>query len=61
MDRGVEFDGVRVGRPAVGGLEGAGFSKLEELPEDLGELEAIHGVGPKAIRLLNEARTVRRG
>ena len=60
MDRGPEFDGVRIGRPAVGGLIDAGFSSLDDLPEELDELGAIHGVGPKAIRLLREERTARR-
>ena len=59
MDRGPDFDGVRIGRPAVGGLVDAGFSSLEELPEDLEELGGIHGVGPKAIRLLREERRQR--
>jgi len=60
VDRGPEFDGVRIGRPAVGGLIDAGFSSLDDLPEDLDELRRLHGVGPRAIRLLREARTARR-
>ena len=60
MDRGPEFDGVRIGRPAVGGLIDAGFVRLEELPDELDELAGVHGVGPKAIRLLREARETRR-
>jgi hypothetical protein len=59
MDRGPDFDGVRIGRPATGALTDAGFSSLDELPEDLDELTPIHGVGPKAIRLLDEARRSR--
>ena len=59
MDRGPEFDGVRIGRPAVGGLIDEGFTNLGELPEELDELRAIHGVGPKAIRLLGEERSAR--
>ena len=59
MDRGPEFDGVRIGRPAVGGLIDAGFSSLDDLPEELDELRDIHGVGPKAIRLLREERAAR--
>ena len=55
-DRGPEFDGVRIGRPATGGLLDAGYRTLADLPADLGELAAVHGVGPKAIRLLAEAR-----
>jgi hypothetical protein len=60
VDRGPDFDGVRIGRPAVGGLIDAGFRSIDELPEELDELSEIHGVGPKAIRLLREARDTRR-
>lgn len=55
-DRGPEFDGVRIGRPATGGLMDAGYQSLADLPEDLAELRGLHGVGPRAIRLLQEAR-----
>ena len=55
-DRGPEFDGVPVGRPAAGALIGAGYAVLADLPEDLDALLALHGVGPKAVRLLREAR-----
>ena len=60
MDRGPDFDGIRIGRPAVGGLIDAGFVRIDDLPEELDELTRIHGVGPKAIRLLREARDTRR-
>jgi len=50
------FDGVRVGRPATGALIGVGCAVLTELPEDLDEPLALHGVGPKAVRLLRDAR-----
>ena len=60
MDRGPDFDGVRLGRPAVGGLIDAGFARVEDLPDELDELARLHGVGPKAIRLLREAREARR-
>jgi len=60
MDRGPEFDGIRIGRPATGALIDAGFTSLEDLPEDLAELGGLHGVGPKAIRLLGEERRARR-
>jgi hypothetical protein len=56
MDGGPKFDGVRIGRPAVRGLIDAGFVSIDDLPEDLDELSVIHGVGPKAIQLLREAR-----
>lgn len=55
-DRGPEFDGVRIGRPATGGLIDAGFASLADLPENLDDLRDVHGVGPRAIRLLREAR-----
>jgi hypothetical protein len=58
-DRGSDFDGVRLGRPAVRGLLDAGFVTLDDLPERLDELAGIHGVGPKAIRLLREERVSR--
>jgi endonuclease III len=50
------FDGVRVGRPATGGLIDAGYVRLADLPADLDELLGLHGVGPKAVRLLREKR-----
>ena len=59
MDRGPDFDGIRIGRPATGGLIDAGFSSIDQLPDHLDHLLEIHGVGPKAIRLLREARDAR--
>jgi hypothetical protein len=56
-DRGPTFDGVRIGRPATGALIDAGYTSLDELPDDLEELSDIHGVGPKAISLLKAARS----
>ncbi len=55
-DRGAEFDGVRIGRPATGALVDAGYRALADLPDDLDELLTLHGVGPKAVRLLTTAR-----
>ncbi len=55
-DRGPVFDGVRIGRPATGALVDAGYRTLSELPEDLAELAALHGVGPSAIARLRAAR-----
>ena len=55
-DRGAVFDGVRIGRPATGGLIDAGYTSLADLPQDLTELLSLHGVGPKAVRLLAQAR-----
>jgi hypothetical protein len=59
MDRGPEFDGIRIGRPATGALIDAGYSALHDLPDNLDALANIHGVGPKAIRLLREERAAR--
>jgi hypothetical protein len=53
-DRGPVFDGVRIGRPATGALLDAGYRA--DLPSDLDGLLALHGVGPKAVRLLRQAR-----
>jgi hypothetical protein len=55
-DRGPEFDGVRIGRPATGALVDAGFRTLSDLPDDLEDLASLHGVGPGAITRLRAAR-----
>ena len=55
-DRGPMFDGVKIGRPAAGGLADAGYLSLADLPDDLDELLAIHGVGPRAVERLREER-----
>lgn len=55
-DRGPDFDGVRVGRPATGALLDAGYDSLADLPDDLDELLVLHGVGPRAVRILQEHR-----
>jgi predicted DNA-binding transcriptional regulator YafY len=45
-----------IGRPAAGALAAAGISTLREVTErSERELLALHGVGPKAIRLLRAA------
>jgi replicative superfamily II helicase len=45
-----------IGQPAFRALTGAGYRRLEQLTEvSEGELLKLHGVGPKAIRLLREA------
>lgn len=54
-DRGPVFDGVRIGRPATGALTDAGHRALADLPADLDSLLALHGVGPRAVRMLREA------
>ncbi len=55
-DRGPVFDGISIGRPATGALIDAGYRTLADLPADLSELLPMHGAGPKAVRLLHEAR-----
>ena len=55
-DRGPVFDGVRIGRPATGALLDAGYHAVADLPADLRELLALHGVGPSAVRLLQQTR-----
>jgi hypothetical protein len=55
-DRGSVFDGVDLGRPATGALIDAGYRTVADLPADLDDLLALHGVGPKAVRLLRQAR-----
>ncbi|MCV7067486.1 helix-hairpin-helix domain-containing protein [Mycolicibacterium farcinogenes] len=55
-DRGPLFVGIRIGRPATGALIDAGYRTLADLPADLDELLALHGVGPSAVRLLAEAQ-----
>ncbi|BBX31664.1 hypothetical protein MMAG44476_30366 [Mycolicibacterium mageritense DSM 44476 = CIP 104973] len=55
-DRGAHFDGIQIGRPATGALIDAGYRTVADLPADLDTLLALHGVGPKAVRLLREAQ-----
>lgn len=50
------FDGLNLGRPATGALIDAGYRTVADLPADLDGLLALHGVGPKAVRLLRQAR-----
>ncbi|MBB2773830.1 MULTISPECIES: hypothetical protein [Mycolicibacterium] len=54
-DRGAVFDGIRIGRPATGALIDAGYRTRADLPANLEELLALHGVGPKAVELLRRA------
>jgi endonuclease III len=60
-DRGDVFDGVRIGRPATGALIDAGYRALADLPADLDGLLSLHGVGPKAVRLLRQAQAEQAG
>ncbi|AIY00437.1 hypothetical protein ART_0838 [Arthrobacter sp. PAMC 25486] len=44
-----------IGKPATRALVGAGITRVEELTTRSDtELLALHGVGPKAIRILGE-------
>ena len=44
-----------IGKPAHRALEGAGYSSLEQLTKvSEKELLKLHGVGPKAVRILRE-------
>jgi hypothetical protein len=45
----------RVGAPARRAFDAAGYKTLEELlAADEDELSGLHGVGPRAIRILHE-------
>ena len=47
---------LSIGRPALGALRAAGIDRLSEVARHREkELLALHGVGPKAIRLLRAA------
>lgn len=42
--------------PAVRALHNAGYTQLEQLAQvPLSDLKPLHGVGPKAVRILREA------
>ncbi|MBB2924337.1 hypothetical protein [Cellulomonas cellasea] len=46
---------ARIGRPALGALAHVGITTLGEVSRrSEAELLALHGVGPKAVRLLRE-------
>lgn len=57
-DRGPLFDGVKIGRPAAGALIDAGYKALLDLPANIDDLKNVHGVGPKALKLLKDARNL---
>ncbi|WP_190158040.1 DNA-binding protein [Streptomyces litmocidini] len=45
-----------IGAPATRALVAAGYTRLAQLAGvPAGELAALHGVGPKALRVLDEA------
>jgi DNA uptake protein ComE-like DNA-binding protein len=45
-----------IGAPATRALTAAGYTELRQLADvSVGELKKLHGVGPKTLRLLQEA------
>jgi effector-binding domain-containing protein len=51
-----ESDFPKIGKPALRALNYAGYSRLEQLTQvSEQELLSLHGMGPKAMRLLREA------
>lgn len=55
-DPGTEGDLPPIGRPARAALAIAGVTRLEQLTSwSERDLLALHGVGPKAVRILREA------
>lgn len=55
-ERGMMFDGVKVGRPATRGVVDAGYTSRHHLPDDLHERLAIHGAGPRTVDRSREKR-----
>ncbi len=46
----------RIGAPATRALHGAGYTSLRQLAGvPRSDLAALHGMGPKALRLIDEA------
>ncbi len=46
---------AKIGAPATRALTAAGYTRLSQLANvPAGELKTLHGVGPKALRLLQE-------
>lgn len=53
---GQDSDLPKIGRPATNALAHIGYHRLDQVATmSERELRAIHGVGPKAIRILREA------
>jgi len=51
-----EHDFPKIGAPATRALLGAGYTRLKQLTRVTeAQLLALHGVGPRAIRILREA------
>ncbi|MEH7072612.1 DNA-binding protein [Neobacillus drentensis] len=52
----LENDFPNIGKPATRALNNAGYFKLDQLTHVTeAEILKLHGVGPKAVRILNEA------
>jgi len=50
----------KIGAPATRALEGIGVTRLDQVVElSEAELLALHGVGPRAVRILREALAAR--
>jgi predicted flap endonuclease-1-like 5' DNA nuclease len=50
----------KIGAPATRALNGAGYTRLEQLTQATeAELMALHGFGPRALRILKEALAAR--
>jgi predicted flap endonuclease-1-like 5' DNA nuclease len=46
----------KIGAPALQALNGAGYTRLEQLTQiSEADLAKLHGMGPKAIRILHQA------
>lgn len=55
-----DFDLPNIGAPATRALASIGITRLEQIGDrSETELLALHGVGPRAIRILNEALAAR--
>lgn len=51
-----EHDFPKIGRPATNTLLAAGYTRLEQLTQvSEADLLKLHGMGPKAFRILKEA------
>ena len=59
-DQGTDLPSA-LGRPALRALAARGWTRLEQLADvDPAQLATLHGVGPKALRVLTEALAARR-
>ena len=55
-----EVDLPRIGAPATRALVAIGITRLEDVADrSEADLLALHGVGPRALRILNEALAAR--